>query len=109
MEKAELIIKVVMAPHEHAEEFLASYSKLMHGDSDVANFQKVLEMKVRIQSHDVVYVHIRTYLQITYHGYESTNIDVGNANTAVYIHTLCNYMYMYIVVILCQVYIQWNL
>ena len=46
MEKAELIIKVVMAPHEHAEEFLSSYSKLMVGDTDVANFQKVLEMKV---------------------------------------------------------------
>ena len=46
MEKAELIIKVVMAPHEHAEEFLASYSKLMNGDTDVANFQKILEMKV---------------------------------------------------------------
>ena len=46
MEKAELIIKVVMAPHEHAEEFLSSYSKLMVGDTDVSNFQKVLEMKV---------------------------------------------------------------
>ena len=46
MEKAELIIKVVMSPHEHAEEYLASYSKLMHGDTDVANFQKILEMKV---------------------------------------------------------------
>lgn len=48
MEKAELIIKVVMSPHEHAEEFLASYSKLMQGDMDIANFQKVLEMKVAI-------------------------------------------------------------
>ena len=46
MEKAELVIKVVMSPHEHAEEFLASYSKLMQGDTDVANFQKILEMKV---------------------------------------------------------------
>ena len=46
MEKAELVIKVVMSPHEHAEEFLASYSKLMQGDTDVANFQKTLEMKV---------------------------------------------------------------
>ena len=51
MEKAELIIKVVMSPHERAEEFLSSYSKLMQGDTDIANFQKVLEMKVQ-------YVHV---------------------------------------------------
>ena len=46
MEKAELILKVVMAPHEHSEEFLASYGKLMGGDTDIPSFQKVLEMKV---------------------------------------------------------------
>jgi hypothetical protein len=45
MEKAELIVKVVMSPHERAEEFLSSYNKLMQGDPDIANFQKVLEMK----------------------------------------------------------------
>lgn len=45
MEKAELIVKVVMAPHQQAEEFISSYRKLMQGDTDVSNFQKVLEMK----------------------------------------------------------------
>ena len=46
MEKAELIVKVVMAPHEQAEEFISSYRKLMQEDNDVNNFQKILEMKV---------------------------------------------------------------
>ena len=36
-----------MAPHEHAEDFVASYTKLMQGDTDIGNFQKVLHMKVR--------------------------------------------------------------
>ena len=35
-----------MAPHEHAEEFVASYTKLMQGNTDIGNFQKVLDMKV---------------------------------------------------------------
>ena len=35
-----------MSPHEQAEEFIASYTKLMQGDTDTTNFQKVLEMKV---------------------------------------------------------------
>jgi len=47
MERAELIVKIVMSPHEQAEEFIASYTKLMHEDTDISNFQKVLEMKVR--------------------------------------------------------------
>jgi len=45
MERAELIVKIVMSPHEQAEEFIASYTKLMHEDTDISNFQKVLEMK----------------------------------------------------------------
>ena len=52
-----------MSPHELAEEFIASYTKLMHGDTDTANFQKVLEMKVKhthtlLQSHS--HMHTRT-------------------------------------------------
>ena len=35
-----------MAPHAQAEEFIASYTKLMQNDTDISNFQKVLEMKV---------------------------------------------------------------
>lgn len=38
-----------MSPHEQAEEFIASYTKLMHEDTDISNFQKVLEMKVLTQ------------------------------------------------------------
>ena len=43
--------QVVMSPHEQAEEFISSYNKLMQGDSDVSNFQKVLEMKVSPNSY----------------------------------------------------------
>ena len=35
-----------MAPHEQAEEFISSYRKLMQEDTDINNFQKILEMKV---------------------------------------------------------------
>ncbi|XP_065890421.1 vacuolar protein sorting-associated protein 53 homolog [Dysidea avara] len=45
MEKAELIIKVVMTPHERAADFVASYLKITEQDLDVSNFQRVLEMK----------------------------------------------------------------
>ena len=40
-----------MSPHEQAEEFIASYTKLMQGDMDTTNFQKVLEMKVNTHTH----------------------------------------------------------
>lgn len=43
-------LQVVMAPHEQAEEFISSYRKLMQEDIDVNNFQKILEMKVRLSS-----------------------------------------------------------
>ena len=35
-----------MSPHEHAEEFIGSYFKLMDGDNDISSFQRILEMKV---------------------------------------------------------------
>ena len=38
-----------MAPHSQAEEFISSYTKLMQDDSDINNFQKVLEMKVIVK------------------------------------------------------------
>ena len=38
--------QVVMSPHEQAEEFVSSYRKLLREDTDVNNFQKILEMKV---------------------------------------------------------------
>ena len=40
-------LQVVMSPHAQAEEFISSYTKLMQDDSDINNFQKVLEMKVK--------------------------------------------------------------
>lgn len=45
MEKAELIVKIVMSPHDHAEEFVSHYLSIMHGDNDTNNFHKILEMK----------------------------------------------------------------
>ena len=40
------ILQVVMTPHEQAEAFVSSYRKLMQEDTDINNFQKILEMKV---------------------------------------------------------------
>ncbi|XP_035224541.1 vacuolar protein sorting-associated protein 53 homolog isoform X2 [Stegodyphus dumicola] len=45
MTKAEMILKVVMAPHENAESFVENYMKLLP-ESDITEFQKVLDMKV---------------------------------------------------------------
>jgi hypothetical protein len=44
IEKAELIIKIVMSPHEQGEEFVSYYLSIM-ADKDVNTFQKILEMK----------------------------------------------------------------
>ncbi|GIY54359.1 vacuolar protein sorting-associated protein 53 homolog [Caerostris darwini] len=44
MTKAEMILKVVMAPHENAESFVDNYMKLLP-ESDITEFQKVLDMK----------------------------------------------------------------
>ena len=44
-----------MAPHEQAEEFVSSYRKLMKDDTDVNNFQRILEMKVCSASTHHVY------------------------------------------------------
>ncbi|XP_054718970.1 vacuolar protein sorting-associated protein 53 homolog [Uloborus diversus] len=44
MTKAEMILKVVMAPHENAENFVDNYMKLLP-ESDITEFQKVLDMK----------------------------------------------------------------
>eukprot|EP00112_Aurelia_sp_Birch-Aquarium-sp1_P023247 Seg685.3 transcript_id=Seg685.3/GoldUCD/mRNA.D3Y31 product="Vacuolar protein sorting-associated protein 53-like" protein_id=Seg685.3/GoldUCD/D3Y31 len=44
MSKAEMILKVVMSPHDPPAGFVDNYIKLLN-DSDTANFQKLLEMK----------------------------------------------------------------
>lgn len=53
MDRAELILKVVMTPHDMAHAFVANFINLMKGDAEVSSFQRVLEMKVgegRLQS-----------------------------------------------------------
>ena len=57
------VMQVVMAPHEYTEDFVASYTKLMHGDTGIGNFQKVLDMKV----HKSDPFWAREYSQITSH------------------------------------------
>lgn len=44
MTKAEMLLKMVLAPHEPAESFVEHYAKLLP-DSDAHEFQKVLDMK----------------------------------------------------------------
>jgi len=41
-----VLLQVVMTPHERAADFVASYLKITEQDSDISNFQRVLEMKV---------------------------------------------------------------
>ncbi|KAK3586403.1 hypothetical protein CHS0354_013107 [Potamilus streckersoni] len=44
MTKAEMILKVVMSPHEPPQGYVDNFIRLLH-DSDIGEFQKVLEMK----------------------------------------------------------------
>ena len=46
MDRAELILKIVMAPHNMADAFVSNYMILMKADAEVASFQRILEMKV---------------------------------------------------------------
>ena len=45
MTKAEMVLKVVMSPHEPPVGFVDNYIRLLP-DSDISEFQKILEMKV---------------------------------------------------------------
>ena len=45
MTKAEMILKVMMSPHEPPIGFVDNYIRLL-SDSDISEFQKILEMKV---------------------------------------------------------------
>ena len=45
MTKAEMILKVVMSPHDPPQAYVDNYIKLLV-DSDIAEFQRVLDMKV---------------------------------------------------------------
>lgn len=48
MTRAEMLLKVVMSPHERAADYVEQYSRLLT-ESDAAEFQKVLDMKVRVR------------------------------------------------------------
>ena len=45
MTRGEMILKVVMSPHEPPQAFVDNYIKLL-AESDSSEFQKVLDMKV---------------------------------------------------------------
>jgi len=45
MTKAEMLLKVMMSHHEPPKAFIDNYLRLLH-DSDITEFQKILEMKV---------------------------------------------------------------
>ncbi|UJR25480.1 hypothetical protein I4U23_006826 [Adineta vaga] len=45
MTRAEMILKVVLTPHESARQFVKTYLQFMNNDGDVGSFQKVLDMK----------------------------------------------------------------
>ena len=45
MTRAEMLLKVVMSPHERAADYVEQYGRLLP-ESDAAEFQKVLDMKV---------------------------------------------------------------
>ena len=49
MTKAEMVLKVVMSPHEPNVGFIDNYIRLLP-DSDINEFQKTLEMKVLYMS-----------------------------------------------------------
>ncbi|XP_052834065.1 vacuolar protein sorting-associated protein 53 homolog [Octopus bimaculoides] len=82
MTKAEMVLKMVMSPHEPAQAFVDNYMRLLT-DSDLAEFQKVLEMKVRKFAHlsnpsflmtyrktytcMLIYTHTHTYIHTNIH------------------------------------------
>jgi len=45
MTRAEMILKVVLTPHDSARQFVKNYLQLMNNDGDIGSFQKVLDMK----------------------------------------------------------------
>ena len=83
-----LPLQIVMAPHEQAEEFIASYTKLMHGDTDTTNFQKVLEMKVKhLPSLPLLHSHTHTCTHSHMH-------TLTYAHTHAHTHT-CTHSHMH--------------
>ena len=64
MSKAEMILKVVMAPHDPANLFVEDYLKLVGEDDGLAGFQKILDMKGLKKSEQAPLVEAYVTLQI---------------------------------------------
>jgi vacuolar protein sorting-associated protein 53 len=45
MTRAEMILKVVLTPHDAPRQFVKNYLQFMNNDGDIGSFQKVLDMK----------------------------------------------------------------
>ena len=45
MTRAEMILKVVLTPHDSPRQFVRNYLQFMNNDGDIGSFQKVLDMK----------------------------------------------------------------
>jgi hypothetical protein len=45
MTRAEMILKVVLTPHDSARQFVKNYLQFMNNDGDIGSFKKVLDMK----------------------------------------------------------------
>lgn len=45
MTRAEMILKVVLTPHDSARAFVKNYLQFMNNDGEISSFQKVLDMK----------------------------------------------------------------
>lgn len=82
MTKAEMILKVVMAPTDPAKAFTDQFAKLLP-EADPSEFQKVLDMKVGHISADtslLSHKNCLAMLQYRIHGYLFANIAASGAN-----------------------------
>jgi hypothetical protein len=82
MTKAEMILKVVMAPTDPAKAFTDQFAKLLP-EADLSEFQKVLDMKVGNISADTSLLSPKNslgMLQYRIHGYLSADIAANATN-----------------------------
>ncbi|KAL5017534.1 hypothetical protein ScPMuIL_007123 [Solemya velum] len=87
MTKAEMILKVVMSPHEPPQGFVDNYIRLL-SNSDITEFQKVLEMKgLKRSEHsallEIYRARIPVSVAIGHHGEASTANTVSHSVTPV--------------------------
>jgi len=82
MTKAEMILKVVMAPTDPAKAFTDQFAKLLP-EADPSEFQKVLDMKVGHLSADTFLLSLknsRGMLQYRIQGYLSADVAASSTN-----------------------------